>query len=75
MTHSGESLAHAWTGREVLGTAKVHLCMEGKKEMGKCHSEFVVEKPAGSTYMISMNFLAPSGEKNPSLLSQIRSLL
>lgn len=75
MTHPGESLAHAWTGREVLGTAKVHLWVEGKKRWGKCHSEFVVEKPAGSTYMISMNFLAPSGKKKTPLLSQIRSLL
>lgn len=34
-----------------------------------CHSEFVVEKPADSTDMISMNFLAPAGKKPETLLS------
>lgn len=35
-----------------------------KKRDGQMgHSEFVMEKPAGSTYMISMNFLVPAGKK------------
>lgn len=63
-------LEKVWqTGREVLGTAKVHLWVEGKSVGEMYHSEFVMEKHAGSTYTISINFLAPAGKKNKPLLS------
>lgn len=38
------------------------LSGRNKRDGEMCHSEFLMEKPAGSTYMISMNYLAPAGK-------------
>lgn len=63
LTKSGSCLDRKGSFRHSKGSS-----LSGrKKEMGKCvHSEFVMEKPAGS-----MNFLVPAGKKTKNLYHRL----